>query len=72
MKLTEHFTLEEMTTTSEADLKENNFAEGRQFLHELSQTANLLEEVRALLKWKYQKEYTVNKAMRYILSKEFR
>ncbi len=50
MKLTEHFTLEEMTTTSETDLKENNFAEGRQFLHELSQTANLLEQVRALLK----------------------
>lgn len=48
--LTRHFTLEEMTTTTDKELKEKNLADGRKFLYELSKTANLLEAVRALLK----------------------
>lgn len=47
--LTQHFSLEELTTTDILELKQKNFEEGRKFIPELCKTANLLECVRKVI-----------------------
>ena len=49
MKLTEHFTLEELTTTSNKELKKLNFDKGSKELYKLTQLAAFAEHVRSVI-----------------------
>lgn len=48
-KLTEHFSLEELTRTDETDLKELNLQEGRAIKEKLTKLAEFAESVRGVL-----------------------
>lgn len=49
MKLTEHFTLEELTTTSNKELKKLNFDKGSKELYKLTKLAAFAEQVRSVI-----------------------
>ena len=47
--MTEHFTFEELTTTTHTDLLDANRGEAREYMKQLKYNAGALEEVRAIL-----------------------
>lgn len=49
MKLTEHFTLEELTRTDNKEFKELNAEQGKKGLYELSKLAMFAEQVRSII-----------------------
>lgn len=49
MKLSEHFTFDELTTTSHSDLAKGNKKQAEGFIKQLKYTAGALEEIRSLL-----------------------
>lgn len=49
MKLTEHFTLEELTRTDNKEFKELNAEQGKKRLYELSKLAMFAEQVRSIV-----------------------